>query len=509
MSTNFPGALDSLTNPVPSDGLTGHASQHANANDAIEALQAKVGINSSGDTNSLDYKINHLTKAQVGLGNVDNTSDINKPVSTAQAAADSAVQTAAASDATTKANAAQAAAIAASIPLSQKGTANGVAPLDGTGKVSSTYLPSYVDDVVESATYAALPATGETGKIYVVIADETHSGATTQYRWTGSAYAIITSSPGSTDAVPEGSTNLYFTYQRVRDTVLTGLSTATNALISATDSVLVALGKLQAQISGISSAAMTLTNKTIAAASNTVESTSAPGATQFSHRNKIINGAFAINQRAYVSSAATADGQYTLDRWKVTGTGGIAFSAVNNKTTVTIPAGQKLQQVIEGLNLATGTYVLSWEGTAQGRIYGGSYGASGTVTASITGGTNTTIEFNAGTVANVQLELGTIATPFEHRPYGAELALCKRYYEIGRYSQAGYSSYGTKSSRPFMVEKRATPTMTISNIDYSGFGATSAIAIAYSTREFEGSADWTATAAYRSVAFDWQAFADL
>lgn len=251
MSTNFPGALDSLTNPVPSDGLTGHASQHANANDAIEALQAKVGINSSGDTNSLDYKINHLTKAQVGLGNVDNTSDINKPVSTAQAAADSAVQTAAASDATTKANAAQAAAIAASIPLSQKGTANGVAPLDGTGKVSSTYLPSYVDDVVESATYAALPATGETGKIYVVIADETHSGATTQYRWTGSAYAIITSSPGSTDAVPEGATNLYFTVQRVRDTVLTGLSTATNAVIAATDSVLAAFGKLQAQITGM------------------------------------------------------------------------------------------------------------------------------------------------------------------------------------------------------------------------------------------------------------------
>ena len=49
-----------------------------------------------------------LTKSDVGLSNVDNTSDINKPVSTAQAAANSAVQSAAASDATTKANAAQA-----------------------------------------------------------------------------------------------------------------------------------------------------------------------------------------------------------------------------------------------------------------------------------------------------------------------------------------------------------------------------------------------------------------
>lgn len=57
-----------------------------------------------------------LAKADVGLGNVDNTSDAAKPVSTAQAAADSAVQTAAAADATAKANAAQAAAQAASAP---------------------------------------------------------------------------------------------------------------------------------------------------------------------------------------------------------------------------------------------------------------------------------------------------------------------------------------------------------------------------------------------------------
>jgi hypothetical protein len=54
-----------------------------------------------------------VTKSMVGLGNVDNTSDVNKPVSTAQATADTAVATAAATDATTKANAAQSAAIAA------------------------------------------------------------------------------------------------------------------------------------------------------------------------------------------------------------------------------------------------------------------------------------------------------------------------------------------------------------------------------------------------------------
>jgi len=51
-----------------------------------------------------------------------------------------------------------------------------------------------------------------------------------------------------TDDINEGTSNLYFTAARVRDAVLTGLSTATNAIISATDSVLSAFGKLQAQI---------------------------------------------------------------------------------------------------------------------------------------------------------------------------------------------------------------------------------------------------------------------
>lgn len=46
-----------------------------------------------------------VTKSQVGLANVDNTADVDKPVSTAQATADAAIGTAAASDATTKANA--------------------------------------------------------------------------------------------------------------------------------------------------------------------------------------------------------------------------------------------------------------------------------------------------------------------------------------------------------------------------------------------------------------------
>jgi hypothetical protein len=59
MATNFPTSLDSLTNPTSSSTLNNpdHAGQHSDANDAIEALQTKVGVNGSAITTSLDYKV--------------------------------------------------------------------------------------------------------------------------------------------------------------------------------------------------------------------------------------------------------------------------------------------------------------------------------------------------------------------------------------------------------------------------------------------------------------------
>lgn len=78
--------------------------------------------------------------------------------------------------------------------------------VDGT--VPASQLPSYVDDVLEFANLAAFPATGETGKIYINIATNE------QYRWSGSAYIKIVSSPGSSDAIPEGATNKYYTDAR-------------------------------------------------------------------------------------------------------------------------------------------------------------------------------------------------------------------------------------------------------------------------------------------------------
>jgi microcystin-dependent protein len=61
MATSFPSGLDALTNPTSGNTLASpdHAGQHADANDAIEALEAKVGVNGSAVTTSLDYKVSY------------------------------------------------------------------------------------------------------------------------------------------------------------------------------------------------------------------------------------------------------------------------------------------------------------------------------------------------------------------------------------------------------------------------------------------------------------------
>jgi len=77
------------------------------------------------------------------------------------------------------------------IPTSAKGAANGVATLDGNGLVPSTQLPSYVDDVLEFASRANFPASGESGKIYVAL--DTNA----PWRWTGSTYVAMADGNGT------------------------------------------------------------------------------------------------------------------------------------------------------------------------------------------------------------------------------------------------------------------------------------------------------------------------
>jgi len=155
------------------------------------------------------------------------------------------------------------------------------------------------------------------------------------------------------------------------------------------------------------------------------------------YQNRIINGAFQINQRAYTSGTNLASGSYGFDRWKSGFTNtALTFTAGSQSTTVTISSSGVLQQVIERENVPAGNYILSFTGTATGRVYnsGGSapaYAAS-PILVTLDGSANVVVEFTASggtrTLGNVQLEAGSVFSPFEYRLRGDELNLCLRYF---------------------------------------------------------------------------------
>ena len=195
-----------------------------------------------------------------------------------------------------------------------------------------------------------------------------------------------------------------------------------------------------------------------------------------SFRNRIINGNLSnpINQRG--AGSITASTGYTYDRWYYDGS-------------------TYLYQGIEDKNVNNGTYVISWEGAGINAAWkvstdttaGNGPDATTGFTSVSNGGTFTVnegteyskhlwIRFD-GTLANlnkVQVEEGTVATPFEHRPYGTELALCQRYY------QHGVPTFGTSrstdnvihSSAFFKVSMRDTPTKVE---EYNQYGQTISI----------------------------------
>ena len=161
-----------------------------------------------------------------------------------------------------------------------------------------------------------------------------------------------------------------------------------------------------------------------------------------------------------------AAGEYGHDRWRGGSSGcTYTFATSGGVTTLTISAGT-LEQEVLGENLITDTYNLSWEGTASGRIDAGGFGASPDI-ASITGGTNSTVEFNAGTLSKVQLEIGREPTDFEFEDEVITLNRC-RYYTIvlsGNGSGDTYIGSGyidSSSSGEFLLyygEMRDTPSI--------------------------------------------------
>ena len=167
------------------------ADEHTKLNGIETGAQVNTVTGVKGNAEN-DYRTGeiNISPANIGLGNVDNTSDANKPISTAtQTALDGKVDKEN-GKALTDINysSTEKAKVDGAIQSTEKGSSGGVAELDANGKVPSSQLPSFVDDVMEYADVAHFPQAGESGKIYIAV------DTNLSYRWTGTGYAEISPS---------------------------------------------------------------------------------------------------------------------------------------------------------------------------------------------------------------------------------------------------------------------------------------------------------------------------
>ena len=214
-------------------------------------------------------------------------------------------------------------------------------------------------------------------------------------------------------------------------------------------------------------------------------STQATAATGFGFKNRLLNGAMQIAQRAtsatITAGSTIAAGYSTVDRWYVYCTGAnvaaaqvAGTGAVKNNLQITgaasvtaIGIGQRIEQLnsydlagstatlsvnISNSLLTTVTWTAYYATTAdtfgtlasptRTQISTGTFTVTSTLTnystnISIPAAATTGVEIvftvgaqTSGTwvIGNIQLEKGSTATSFDYRPYGTELALCQRYY---------------------------------------------------------------------------------
>ena len=251
-------------------------------------------------------------------------------------------------------------------------------------------------------------------------------------------------------------------------------------------------------------------------------------------RNLIINGDFRISQRgSFTTATAVSSTNYYLDRWKMDM--GSVSATLQNNSDVDLPNGITVKTVkISATTSATGylqmqqkievedymdnreVIISAWVksntpfprlrvesatvglGSADGTQTHSGSGEWEYLTMKLTTG-NSLANFAVGVidwaggatraissgdyfeVANIQCELGKVATPFEHRSYGDELARCQRYFHRIERAATGANTMATGAVTPtggifyiqFPTSMRASPSVTKTGTSYSMYSTAS------------------------------------
>jgi len=242
-------------------------------------------------------------------------------------------------------------------------------------------------------------------------------------------------------------------------------------------------------------------------------------------RNILINGDFSVSQRGDYTSATTATHlQYYLDRFYVardgvTGTiqdtGFAAKLVATSSATGTLRLVQPIEDTVwlggktvtlscqmksNDSNSRLGIYAGAWQSTTAAHTGGGAWetlsmtltlpasiGAELSAHFGIDGASSANVSISSGAyceMKDLQLEVGSTATDFEHRGYGEELALCQRYYQrvgtsgadynmnmTGAYASSGSTFYDNVK---FVTTMRASPTVSIFNTSEHRLGTPAA-----------------------------------
>jgi len=141
-------------------------------------------------------------------------------------------------------------------------------------------------------------------------------------------------------------------------------------------------------------------------------------------------------------------------------------------------------------------------GLGVGSTYSGTAGSwSGSQYWSATGATSV-VGTNGATfyITGVQLEKGSVATSFDYRPYGTELALCKRYYQIMQPGNGAvlnlislYSTTHGESPFKFDTEMRSAPSLVATASQWSIGGSTASSIGINNVSSYVATVDFTAT----------------
>jgi hypothetical protein len=220
----------------------------------------------------------------------------------------------------------------------------------------------------------------------------------------------------------------------------------------------------------------------------TLGQTAVPGEPTYFCRTVVVTSSGASNYAILVQRIEDvrtfAGQQVTVSFWaKVNSTKNIAVELAQEFGTGGSPSAQVRAIGTTKVSIGTSWQKVTVTATVPS-ISGKTLGTNGDSYLALTFWFDAGSDFNAFTdslgqqsgtfeIAQVQLEPGAVATPFEQRPIGTELALCQRYFEAGSTRIAMYASSGgtQPAGSIFYSPKRADPTMSASAQSYANASA--------------------------------------